>query len=488
MQQSHVQGRKGSWKQMLAALAFVFGVTILAPAPAMAQMAGMTIQDCSEAGGFPPEALTGPIVFCVESTIRNATVSALAQISDYFRGTVATVLIVAVTMHGARIAAGERGFNSKSVTEALKVAFVAVFSFNLGGFAQNVFDIMDELLTWAVMAPNMSGFASYTPWGMIDTILGTLFGFSPGIALFQGLMWLGTGITSDTTSFAMSSGVIVAFLEFLLFLMEIVYTFLTAYLIVAFMLIISPMFVPMFLFQQTERYFRKWLDTIIGAMLVPVFIFAFLSISLGVYIGLIAQIFTILLPTFNFTMPMDPANPPDFSHFWKINQPLFGFSMGMDPNYTNDLSKTLDKTKGQVRNVPIAQGNINPFNRGGFDPNGMNPPGINFGPHHKEVGQKVLFALISLWIYTSVLKQLIEKLPGVAQEIAGSAGTLSFKSPSLKEKVNEVKSESAQGLTTVAGGALGGNVASGSGSKQMTEAGAIGGALMGNMLGRKALK
>ena len=436
---------------------------------------------------FSPQSLTAPIVYCVKATIQNAVTGALQNLSDYFKLTIIAMFILAVTMHGAHLVSGERQVNGKSMVLMLKIGFVAYFSYNLGGFAGSIFDIMDELVGYAV--------GGYSPWAMIDSILGVVFGFAPGFALFQGLAWLGAGLLSDTPNFAMSSAFLVAFIELILFIIEIVYVYLTAYIVVAFMLILSPMFIPMIIFQATERYFTQWLRTIIGAMLVPVFLFAMLYFALGLYANGIKTVITTILPNYvqnnpQFTFPINPNNPPtppNFSAFWKLNVPFFSFNMGVDPNLTNAQQLALGTTPGNTHLSLASHIIIDPYNRGGFDAFALNRPMVNFGSQNITISQKLMLSLIGLWILTMVLKELIMKMPEIAQEIAHVAHTIHLRAPKLQDKINETKKDLVVGGGTVMGGFVGGQLGATSGNKRVQIASSIGGGIMGNMLGRKVL-
>jgi hypothetical protein len=423
--------------------------------------AGVDLATC--AAGWTPfgNQFTGPIVQCVQSSVKSAVAGAMTGMSNYFRSTTAALFILAVVMHGAQMLSGFRGQNARGL----------------------VFDTMDEITADAL--------GGYSPWLMIDNILGTLMGFAPGVALTQGLVWLGVGLVSGTANFGAASAIIVFFIELILFFIEIMYVYLTAYIVVAFLLILSPMFVPMIIFQVSERYFRKWLDNILGAMLVPVFVFGLLSVALQLYIPLIQKIFKILLPLYNLTIPTDPANPPDFSHFFKIDQPLFAFNLGTDPNLTNHERKKLNEKPGNLNNAPAAHTIINPFNgAGGFDMNAINAPGVNFGIHGKVIAQQLMLALIAVWVYTALLKQLMEQMPGVAQEIAGVSNSILLRAPKLKDKVNELKSDVGESLGTFGGGLAGGRLgaALGGESSRAQGAAAIGGGIIGNVLARKLIK
>ena len=457
------------------------GLFLLLCLTASESYADLSLSSCSAGQGFIPESIAAPIVYCLETTIRTAVIQGMNTMSNFLQGTVSAVMLLAVVMHGAKVASGERDFSGKSVAFMLRVAFVWYFSFNLGGFATLAFDVMKDLLAFTV--------GGYSPWETIDKFLGTLFGFAPGIALFQGLIWLGTGLVSGTASFGMGSGLIVALIEFIMLIIEIIYTYILSFTVVGFMLILSPMFIPTLMFRSTERYFRKWLDTILGAMLVPVFLFAFLSMSLGLYSSVLKDIFKIILPDYNLTIPTDSNNPPDFTAFFRKDIPAISMGFGSDPNYLNALNKGINKTSRDAKNIPSVHTTVNPLNNGSSEISIIpNPPGIDFGSRNQKTNQKLIFAFVTLWLYTAVMKQLIRKMPEVAQEVAGSATGISLEMPSLKDKIAEVKENLVSGAGALAGG-IGGAQVTGAFSKNanVREAGAIGGGVLGSMLARKAL-
>lgn len=227
-------------------------------------------------------------------------------------------------------------------------------------------------------------------------------------------------------------------------------------------------------------------------MLIPVFLFGFLSMSISVFSGLLCNVFVAILPNYSCTVPTDPSNPPDFHQFWKTNQPAFSWVMPTDPNFINDIKKTMATDPTREKLVPPVQIVINPFDRGGFNANAFNTPGINFGLNNGQVNQRLLFSLISLWLYAAVMKKMVEKMPEVAQEIAGAISGVRFNNPigggikALQNKVNSALSDAKQGALTVGGAALSGGI-TGAATKNgvATEAATITGGIIGNVLSRK---
>lgn len=440
--------------------------------------AAFDLATCSAPGGFQPEEMTGPIVYCIRTTIISAVASALNTVSIYIQGTVAAAVILAVTFHGAQIMSGEREFAAKSIAFVIRVGLVVMFSFNLNGLAGYVFGVADQLLQLSV--------GGYSPWKQIDDFLGTLFGFAPGILMFQGLMWLIAGLFAGTASLGMASGLIMAFIQIVLFVIEVIYVYLTSILVLAFIVIISPIFIPTALFLYSERFFTKWLDHMISAMLIPVFVFGFLYMSLGVFSILICNVVTIILPTYACAVPFDPADPPDFNPFWRMNQPVYSWLMPTDPNFSNELKKTLEQSGHKEKLAAPVQVVINPFDRGGFNANTFNLPGVNFGLDNNKKNQQLLFALITLWLYASIMKDMLKKMPEVAQEIARAASGIAFQDTNLKAKMGRLSRDVKDATGTLGGAVLGGQAARAMSNKPRTiEAGAIGGGIIGGVLARK---
>lgn len=62
-----------------------------------------------------------------------------------------------------------------------------------------------------------------------------------------------------------------------------VYIFLSAYIAFALMAVISPLFIPLILFQATKGYFEKWLRITMGFILQPIFLFTYLAMLMAAY-------------------------------------------------------------------------------------------------------------------------------------------------------------------------------------------------------------
>ena len=176
--------------------------------------------------------------------------------------------------------------------------------------------------------------------------------------------------------------------------------------------------IPLALFFYTERYFKKWADIIISAMLTPILIFSFVLMFLGVFEVLIQNIFDIL-------------GGNDFKAYWRLNNGLFSWMMPTDPN-TNQIMQNLPSDPsmncGNSTVTPPVQTNINPMVRNSFNAgSGLGRfATLNFGANDVGVTQRLSFAFMSLWIFASLMKSMVGMLPQIASSIAQTAGFGAF--------------------------------------------------------------
>lgn len=219
-----------------------------------------------------------------------------------------------------------------------------------------------------------------------------------------------------------------ALINLLLFIFRVVFTYLMAITVMAFLIVISPFIIPLAVFFYTERYFIRWLDTLFSAMLVPVLLFAFLSMFVNIFASLINDVYYIICGN---TCVNNPAQT-DFSPYWKDNQPKFGWLMPSDPNLSNRLQSA---AQSGAAGKPAVQTNINPLMRRGHDAGVFNMPGIDFGPNNVSVMQKLVYAFIGLWIFASFMKSMVGKIPEIAANIANAASGVTMQQTNIERTV-----------------------------------------------------
>ena len=349
---------------------------------------------------------TTKLVACIEGTIHGAVLGMMNVISTQFAWVVTVLSTLVIMFFGVRIAMGERELLKRTSTLAIKLAFVSVFMSMLPEVVDWVFEILRDLLRLVV--------GGVSPWQRIDQFLGNLMGFSSGVTLINGLVGLvGAAAFSSTVGISMFFFGMMGILKLLTFILELIYTYLLAFLTIGFLLILMPIMIPLALFFYTERYFKKWTEIIVSVILTPVLIFAFVYMFIGIFDILIQNIFNIL-------------GGNDFRAYWRLNSSLCSWMMPSDPN-TNlmmqKLSTAQDVPCVQRTVLPPVQTNISPLSRNSFDACTARLATLNFGANDVNIVQRLTFAFTSLWIFASLMKSMIGLLPQVAQSIASVVNT-----------------------------------------------------------------
>ena len=415
---------------------------------------------------LPSWSFTGKVVNCIKGSIITATGDLLQVISDYMTPLVSIMVVFALIILGARILNGERELTRTVVGFALRLGLVWMFYYNLGGaisgmpggnLSNAIFLVEDQLVQ--LVNTGTGSDPSYTPWDRIDLFIGKIFGFGPQIVLFQGLLGLvGAALVSSTLGIILFLAGFMAIVDLLTFTLSVVFTFLMSYLLIAFMIIISPLIIPMALFFYTERYFQKWLAMLVGAMLTPVMLFAFLGMFMNIFSVLIAGIFG----TLGFACPgcdspitcdLSQCVPPDFKAFWKLNQPLFSWLIPGDPTFDQMLSSVTQTGVGD----PAVQSNILPTARRALNTSMVMVPSIDFGRNNVGIMQKLVFQFISLWIFASLMKSMVAKIPDIAASIASTVTGIDMYSMSVKRMASETLQDAGIGAINMAAYQLGRN-------------------------------
>jgi len=200
---------------------------------------------------------TAKVVKCVETSVKAAVVQLMTQLSNFMTPIVAAMLTFSVAVYGMRMFTGQFEGVASTGAYVLRVWLIGIFYYNLGGFSQAIFDIEDWLVNLVV---------GTSPWTIIDGLLGKIVGAGPsmtdGVDATKGLLGIlgAAAVSPAATSIVFFVG-ISALINFLLFIFRLVMTYLTAIVMIGFMIAISPLIIPMAMFkQQTEKYFNKWMN------------------------------------------------------------------------------------------------------------------------------------------------------------------------------------------------------------------------------------
>ena len=436
------------------------------------------VDDCGAQAGFAEEEITSRVVYCVKAAIIQATKTMVLGLSKYIQGTVIVAYALALALFGIKLIGGETELNAKTLGLLARFGLVAGYGFALNGYTQNLFDVMDWFVSLVIPSPD------WTPWEAIDTSIGKILGFGGGRTLVNGIAGIiFAAALSAATGTAIFGAGILAFFSLMMIVLDIVYVYLTAVLLLGFSIVISPLIIPMGLFKVTERFFNKWLKNVIGALIIPMFLFCFLSHMLVVFDTLIVECVDTLSNGI-----VDSNGNPSFKTFWRANQPILSWLTSADPNQTADLGKSIKRSKSnnymgpdEQRIFPPIGTEIDPFKRVTKEMSVATIPSVDYDA---DTINQIIFTLIALWVYCQLLLSLIRKMPEIAATISSSTW-LSFPTESFKQKAAQAKHDASVGFGAIVGGALGGGLggAASKGGFAGRSAGTVTGMLIGGSAG-----
>ncbi|MBI3441208.1 MAG: type IV secretion system protein [Proteobacteria bacterium] len=248
-----------------------------------------------------------PIVDCftdsIQGIVPNMTLVFIQNLRNTYFPVVCLMFLLAVSYFGLKLMVGDvQRVKGDTVTLAIKVAVVTFYMDNAGFIYTSLLDIMHQLssmVTAAAVSTHITGFcvapnplplsgavanrsAWQDPiWALWDCMLGYVLGLSEGsLALFGMLSFLLMML------FTLSTGVLIFIfgITFIFFLVCSVFRFLHVYIMsvlgLSFMFCIGYLFMPLILFKNTIEYFRNWFTRIMGFIITPVLMFAFMGIML----------------------------------------------------------------------------------------------------------------------------------------------------------------------------------------------------------------
>lgn len=259
----------------------------------------------------PGPGFTRRIVPCIRDTILIGTNNFLIPFSNFMASAVTACCILAVILWGVKMLSGtETAPMRDALATAIKIACVVTFTYNFGGSSLDtggnhggnfglVLDIMDEMLTVVsgyVLQASWLGSTEYCPkfgdtsqvylvWDAVDCSIETLIGgiFSP-LTLSAGIIgFLTACLLSNTIGFTIGMIGIYLIYKLLYAIIKCCYIFCSAYMGIAFMVVISPLFIPAILFKSTKQYFDKWLKLFTSFLIQPMVLFAYMAMLLAAF-------------------------------------------------------------------------------------------------------------------------------------------------------------------------------------------------------------
>lgn len=395
---------------------------------------------------------------CMRDMIISTTLLMLQGFSDFMSPIMLVATTLAVMFFGMRLMLGEKQVLQSGTPLLFKMLFVFLFSYNLAGLGEAMFYIMQDFSTW------VSG--GCDPFGLLDMFIHRLLGIGPGILLSQGLLGLlGAAVFSANTGLFIFLTGLMAVVSLFFIIFRIVYMYLTAMVVMALMIILSPAAVPMLLFKATREYFDKWFRVVLTAMLTPMLIFAFLTHFLGFFNYQINSVFAALgayridnpvpIPGCTGDQTIEVYANPDMSAFQKTDMPAGSWIMPTDPTLSKQIADETDKDPKKAT-APV-QSYINPRMQTSTDVNSKTTPSVDFGTQGALLIQQLGFAFVLMWLYMMIVKNILVLLPGMASKIAGSGVDLShtMQAGNIEQKVDGMKDKAMGKLQSAGGGGAG---------------------------------
>lgn len=259
------------------------------------------------------------LVICVKESTVSAVSNIIKPFSEYFAKTIAIMCTLAVIIWGILVASGKRSAPSREgIVLGMKIGLVIMFTTNFaalyfdptnqyGGLFGMVLDAMGQMLSIITyyspfyfsnacpalrLDPDtgfyvdaLTGRGDLAIWDFIDCTLDSLIGgiFSP-LTLSGGLVgfFLSCMLSNVVGLFIGILGLVMIWM-LLTSIAKAVYIFISSYIALAIMVLVSPMFIPLILFASTKAYFEKWLRLTIGFILQPIFIFVFITMFMTAF-------------------------------------------------------------------------------------------------------------------------------------------------------------------------------------------------------------
>lgn len=248
------------------------------------------------------DGLTGRVVSCIQAIIVQAAKDFLASFLPFYEAIVISLLVLAVTIYGGMIALGTvRRPTGETFILLLKLAAVGFFTLEFAGSVDWIFNIMQGLLDIVTNYVTVSQLSACsddghltnffelrrevpTVWDKVDCLFITLLGIGVAQTTSFGLIMILSPLV-----FTGGIGLIIVVIAFFFMLtllvavLRAIRIYLSSVIAVAFLICVSPLIIPMLLFSHTRPLFDKWLKNLANYMLIPVFLFAYLSMIVAAY-------------------------------------------------------------------------------------------------------------------------------------------------------------------------------------------------------------
>lgn len=384
------------WKQLsphnllhkIAGAAFV-----LLASPAAAHAAGPLCKSLVDSR----IAIAVNIINCISSLFGNAVTSVAQALSTYMKPVATEMFLLAIIIFGLKIL-GRGGGWADALGFVTRMAVVSLFLAGLGDFSGYMFQMQSELV---------NGVGGGNPWGQIDSFMGKMLGYGANFTVATGLVGiLAAAMMSSAFGVALFFFGIKALLDLVFFVIQAMFVHLTAVIVLAFMIAISPLVIPLGIFKYTEKYLLSWARIVVATIITPVFVVMALHAFIAPVDTSVKRIFTSLGVS---------TGKPNFSAFFRAQESSYAWLTPSDAN----ANKEIQQATGAALQDPSIPANLNPSMRYGLNTSPFDSNGINFGLNSIQIVKDLMVEFAKLIIITFLAKSLVDQMPNVAAGIAG---------------------------------------------------------------------
>lgn len=233
--------------------------------------------------------LLAVIIPCIEDVLRENAEFMTDQFDEYVKPGAYAFMVLVLTIFGVKIVSGEGDAKKDSIMLLFKMAGVILFIENFGGFIPAAFGMVDDgvqMVTGSLgtalseMECDAEQYGGKEPWRYMDCILGELFGFAPNVVIGSSLFGLmGSAMFSGSLGATLFMGGILALFLVVKLVLRGAYTYLMAMMVLTFLIIISPLLIPLLLTSATFQYFENWLKSLIATMVQPMIMLCYITFA-----------------------------------------------------------------------------------------------------------------------------------------------------------------------------------------------------------------
>jgi hypothetical protein len=461
------------------------------------------------------EGFSTAIVYCVKNSIKNAITRAngtegyLPEFAKFATPFMWAGVMLAISLFGVKLVTmGVDQVLKESMELVFRIAIVASLVLGASYYYTQALNIMGVLIGFVAtgfvnVAPPDCTFGTLPPdanateflaWQKIDCMIQGMIGLSTDpktIVMGMGFI-IAVSLLSGTFGIAVAIAGLTALILVIMTIARAIYIFILSYFVVGLLLVMTPLFAPMLLFDNgyTRKFFWNWVSGILSYILQPMFLIAFLSFAVMVQDKFINGSFKEGSPGATapyckpetFSTGGDSVNGSGVCSFRDLLAP------GEDPkNYTsstkelNTTSVIDDPTRDQNWGERLVSWGTDQLNK---LKNALGSWAIKGFTSITTFPLKSFFVtLIAFIIITWVMKDLLNTVPRLAQRITGGLSNGLFQQADVpfeqaaqnamgagkasarqyasgargdKKGLDKIKPEGIQGLKNAGGGALSG--------------------------------